>query len=145
MAWYSSAISAILRRGLFISIDKRFLWTGLNVTKWKHFQPEEVEGLNESFVSKLDQARDLAQTPFRITSGKRTFLENEQIAGAVKDSAHLEGLAVDLYCFLSEERFRIVKALIHVGFNRLGIYKKHIHVDDSKTLPQNVFWYVDGD
>ncbi len=112
---------------------------------YKWFTSEEVEGLQDAFVQKLDKARGIADTPYRITSGKRTLLQNEQTPGAVNDSAHLEGLAVDLLCEESWERYLIIESLLAVGFCRLGIYRKHIHVDDSKTLPQNVIWYSDGD
>lgn len=141
----NAVIGLIPKKGITLSWTFKTAWTGDNVSKWKHFQDSEVEGLQDDFVAKLDNAREIANTPFRITSGRRTFLENQQIPGAVNDSSHLEGLAVDLYCFLSEERFKIVKALMDTGFVRIGVYKKHIHVDDSKTLPQDVFWYIDGD
>jgi uncharacterized protein YcbK (DUF882 family) len=112
--------------------------------KWNYFSPEEVGGLNEEFVALLDRARGLAQTPFIITSGLRTLQENEQTANAVSDSAHLSGLAVDLACVESEKRFSIIKALLAVGFCRIGVYERHLHVDKSSTLPQNVIWYVIG-
>lgn len=110
--------------------------------KYKFFTEKEVEGLDHAFVEKLDKARELSQVPFKITSGRRTLLANEQVPGAVRDSAHLDGLAVDLLCTESWKRFKIVKALIEVGFCRIGIYEKHIHADASLTLPQNVMWYA---
>lgn len=111
------------------------------MVKYKHFKDSEVEGLNEDFCKKLDQAREIANVPFRITSGRRTLLQNEQITGSAKDSAHLEGLAVDLFCDQSQARFKIIDALLSVGFCRIGVYMDgHIHVDLSSSLPQNVFW-----
>lgn len=112
--------------------------------KWTYFDPLEVEGLNEEFVAMLDRARGLSGTKFTITSGLRTLLQNESTPNAVHDSAHLVGLAVDLECHESVERYKIIKALMQVGFTRLGIYSGHIHVDCDKTKPQEVIWYVIG-
>lgn len=114
------------------------------MSKYQHFQDNEVEGLDETFVQKLDQARGLSGVPFIITSGLRSPSENQSIPNAVQDSAHLSGLAVDLAVADSQSRFLVVKALLDCGFNRIGIYSAHVHVDDSKTLPPNVMWYVEG-
>src|ERR1017187_1211103 len=104
---------------------------------YTYFSNEEVIGLDPEFCAMLDRARGLAGTPFTITSGLRTPQQNESTPNAVHDSAHLVGLAVDLECEGSQERWLIIKALIDVGFNRIGVYSAHIHVDSSKTLPQN--------
>lgn len=111
---------------------------------YTYFTDEEVRGLDATFVQKLDKARGLAGVPFIITSGLRTFEENQSIPGAVSDSSHLFGLGVDLKCDLSFTRFVMVKALLDAGFVRIGIYKAHIHADDSKTLPPNVMWYSEN-
>ena len=108
------------------------------------FKTEEVVGLDPEFVAQLDRARGLAGTPFVITSGLRTPIQNESTPNAVYDSAHLVGLAVDLACEGSQERWKIVKALMAVGLSRIGIYSAHVHVDCDGTKPQNVIWYVAG-
>lgn len=107
--------------------------------RWNYFLEEEVAGLDCEFVAKLDMARHMAGTEFIITSGKRTPEHNEGING-VEDSSHLTGLAVDLACSLSGNRFKIVSALLKVGFKRIGIYDKHIHVDDDKEKAEGVIW-----
>lgn len=111
---------------------------------WTYFTDNEVEGLHEDFVRQLEKARQIAGVPFVITSGFRTPEKNQSIAGAVHDSAHLEGLAVDLSVVNATARFLIAKAAIIAGFTRIGIYSAHIHIDASKTLPQNVMWYSSG-
>lgn len=108
------------------------------LSKW--FNDKSAEGLNEDLISKLDQARDYAGIPFIITSGLRTPETNKSLTGAVEDSAHLSGMAVDLRIYTTVARFKIVKALLDVGFNRIGIYDKHIHCDIDKEKPQNVIW-----
>lgn len=103
------------------------------------FTKEEVEGLDPEFVAKLDWARGRAGVPFVITSGKRTPEENERVTG-VDASAHIKGLAVDLRVTDSIQRKKMVHALLLAGFNRIGIYDKHCHVDVDPDLPQDVMW-----
>ncbi len=114
---------------------------------WKYFKPEEVEGLNEEFVSKLDLARKFAEIPFAITSGFRTPEENQSLGKAsVGDSSHLKGLAVDLRVENDHEVYAILTAGLSVGITRYGIYvdgnnvPTHIHLDvDPEKVPE-VIW-----
>lgn len=117
-------------------------------TTWKYFKPEEVVGLDNELVAKLDQARHLAGIPFTITDGKRTAAGNTD-RNAVNNSAHLAGLAVDLACFDSTMLSKMSVALYAVGFRRVGIYFRtsggqtrptHIHVDVDTTKAQDVTW-----
>ena len=104
------------------------------------FSDDEVKGLKPELVSLLDYARQIAGVPFTITSGLRTVDQNSA-AGGVSDSAHLTGEAVDLRALDSTTRFKIVSALLKVGFQRIVVYAAdgHIHADISKTLPSPVF------
>jgi zinc D-Ala-D-Ala carboxypeptidase len=103
------------------------------------FSEAEIEGLDPRLVEMLDRARGLAKTPFRITSGRRSADQNQQ-AGGVMDSAHTRGLAVDLGCFDSRARMRMLSGLIVAGFRRIGCYDRHLHADIDETLPQDVLW-----
>jgi len=97
------------------------------------------ENMDSTFALKLDQLRHMCGFPFKITSGYRTAVHNRKVGGA-GSSAHTEGLAVDIQARTSGEKFRIVANALLLGFNRVGVYSGHIHIDDSKTLPQNVLW-----
>ena len=110
------------------------------VKKYKYFSPKEIVGLKDELVEMLDKAREIAGTPFIITSGYRTDKHNDDVGG-VEDSSHLSGVAADLAIKDSTKRYAILKALLAVGFNRIGIYKTHIHCDCDKTKTQNVIWY----
>jgi zinc D-Ala-D-Ala carboxypeptidase len=94
------------------------------------------------FVQKLDLARSIAKTPFGINSAVRCEAHNGK-SGGRKNSAHLTGNAVDIRCTDSNKRYLIIDALIRVGFNRIGIYDKFIHVDNDNTKPARVAW-IDG-
>jgi len=92
------------------------------------------------FLFMLDEARDIAQVPFRITSGVRSVAHNRACGGR-EDSSHLRGKAADIACTTSAERFRIVAALIAVGFSRIGIGETFIHVDnDDQIKTPGVVW-----
>lgn len=78
----------------------------------------------------LDNARHVAQLPFVITSSHRK-----------NSRAHSTGLAVDIKAHHASTRFRIVEALIAVGFNRIGVYDRHIHADLCDNHPSNEFPY----
>lgn len=118
-------------------------------TKWQYFKDDEVKGLDNELVAKLDQARHIAKMPFVITSGYRTA-EHNYVAGGVDDSAHTKGMAVDLLCHDSSHAGHIKRGLYAAGFKRIGNYYKlaadgspcwsGIHVDCDSTKPQDVEW-----
>ncbi len=108
--------------------------------RWKHFTESEVEGLSRDLVDALDDARSRAGIVFLITSGLRTEDQNASLSNAVPDSSHLTGQAVDLAAASGLAKFKIVKGLVGAGFNRIGIYKTHVHADVSKDKPQDVLW-----
>ena len=106
----------------------------------RYFTEDEVRGLSPRLIDMLDRARGLAKVPFSITSGYRTPEQNRDVGG-VCDSAHTKGLAVDLGCFDSRARLRMVSGLIMAGFVRIGVYSRHLHCDIDDTLPQAVLWF----
>lgn len=111
--------------------------------KYKYFNYSEVEGLKPELVELLDRARDIAGIPFKITSGYRSPAHNMAVGG-VKDSSHTKALAVDISANDSVTRFKIVSALVKVGFKRIGCYKSHIHCDiGGIQYPQEVMWILD--
>jgi uncharacterized protein YcbK (DUF882 family) len=60
--------------------------------------------------------------------------------GGSKKSAHLRGNAVDIHCENSYHRFKIVQALLDVGFTRVGIASTFIHADVDEELTDSVIW-----
>jgi uncharacterized protein YcbK (DUF882 family) len=102
------------------------------------------EFINVDFIKKLNSARHTAGVPFKINSGVRSPEHNESIGGKDK-SSHLsttEGgaCAADISATDSVQRFKILKSLIEHKFNRIGIAKTFIHVDDDKTKSGGVIW-----
>ena len=117
--------------------------------KFTHFnekQDPKIIGLDQEFMATLDRARHMAGVPFIITSGLRTFIDNEN-AGGVPDSAHLTGHAADIRCQNSEQAFKIIQGELAAGIQRIvigikldknepsGFRYHNLHLDDSKVLP----------
>jgi len=102
-------------------------------------EPGSGQYMDPVFLQLLDKARAHAQIPFKISSGYRSKFWNKK-AGGVDSSAHLKGLAADIVCNNSSDRFIILNALIFVGFNRIGIAETFIHADVSTERPGFMVW-----
>jgi uncharacterized protein YcbK (DUF882 family) len=110
---------------------------------YEEFDSPDIQGSGQLMDSKLlkmlDQTREIYGKPIRITSGYRTEAHNRNVGG-VSGSSHLKGLAVDIACIASSDRYELLYALIKVGFNRIGVAKSFIHVDIDKDKSDNVIW-----
>jgi uncharacterized protein YcbK (DUF882 family) len=115
----------------------------LKYFKYDEFDsPDELgsgKNMNYEFLEMIDKARALYGKPIIVTSGFRTESHNEKVGG-VESSSHLKGLAVDVACAESKDRFEMLTALLEVGFNRIGVASAFIHVDIDKNKSQNVIW-----
>ena len=121
--------------------------------RFKHFTYKEFdcksgkgngENMDNKFIDMLDKAREKAGIPFIITSGYRTNEYNQYlIDSGYKGSAtssHLKGVASDIEAKTSEQRYKIITALLDVGATRIGIGKNFIHVDTDIRKIQNLIW-----
>ena len=95
--------------------------------------------MNKPFCRKLDAAREIAGIPFKLNSAYRCKKHNNSVGGT-EDSSHTKGLAADIYVFGTRERFLILNALLSVGFNRIGIGKNFVHVDNDLSKDEEVIW-----
>ena len=103
----------------------------------KYFK-EIDDNMNKEFLFVLDEAREFAGIPFIINSAYRS--PDHPLSIKNPSSSHIKGLAVDIKATDSITRFKIVKALIEVGFTRIGIADTFIHVDLDFDKTQNVIW-----
>ena len=116
----------------------------------KFFQESEFQNANPSCslqdmhpetMRRLDLARSIAGIPFVINSAFRT-VEHEKRMGRIGASSHTTGRAVDIRCNTDRNRYLIITALLMAGFDRIGIHRTFIHVDDSpKHAAQVIFFY----
>ncbi len=101
--------------------------------------PGSGTNMDKAFLEKLDKCREIAGVPFVINSGFRTVAHNKKVGG-VPNSTHTRGHAADIAYRLAQDGFKILQAAFEVGFNRIGVYKTFIHLDNDPTLPPNVLW-----
>ena len=103
----------------------------------KYFKEIEYR-MDRDFLAKLDDAREFAGIPFFINSAYRSPEHPESIKNPT--SSDIKGLAVDIRVRDSKTRYIVLDALMHVGFNRIGIADTFIHVDDDRNKACGVIW-----
>lgn len=110
---------------------------------YTEFDSPDVQGsgqlMNENLLQMLDEVREKFDKPIHITSGFRTPAHNDDVGGTEK-SSHLKGLAVDIFCNNSIDRFDLINCLLDVGFSRIGIADTFIHADIDLDKVQDVIW-----
>lgn len=111
-------------------------------SSWPNFSAEEflkatpscsITDMVPSFMNRLQAARDLAGCPFIINSAYRNQ-EYELRKKRSGNSMHCLGRAVDISCKDSVTRYRILDAVLKVGFRGIGIGRTFIHVDDRTSM-----------
>jgi uncharacterized protein YcbK (DUF882 family) len=95
--------------------------------------------VSDELISMLDVARKKYGKPIIPNSGYRTIEHNAKVGGK-PNSSHLKGLAVDIKCTNSTDRFLLEGILREVGFTRIGIGNSFIHVDIDKEKTQKLLW-----
>jgi len=97
------------------------------------------ENVSDELISMLDIVRKKYGKSITINSGYRTAKRNKLVGGK-PGSSHLKGLAADLKCDNSIDRFKLTNILLEVGFTRIGMGSSFIHVDIDKDKTQKVIW-----
>jgi zinc D-Ala-D-Ala carboxypeptidase len=110
---------------------------------YSEFDSPDVQGsgqlMDKELLDMLDDVRDKFDKPIHINSGFRTPAHNEAVGGA-ENSSHLKGLAVDIACDNSIDRFDLINCLLDVGFSRIGVAKTFIHADIDPDKSNGVMW-----
>lgn len=93
-------------------------------------------------VVKLQMIRDYINLPIRITSGTRCKLQNEAVGGS-SSSDHIYGYGVDIAVNNARLRYLILKKAFKIDFDRVSVYKNHVHLGVSALGNKNdskVMW-----
>ena len=111
---------------------------------YKYFKLDDFKcqetGENEidpEFVMKLDELREACGFPFVITSGYRSPKHSIE-AKKAKPGTHAQGIAADIRTTSGQQRHKIIKAAMIMGFNGIGVAKSFVHVDTREASP--VVW-----
>lgn len=94
------------------------------------FRKGHQQFLRGDLIHMLETAEKLAGFEFEITSGYRE----------ADPRSHGTRLAVDIACSGSRMRHLILSTVYRVGFRRVGIYSRHVHVDIDRTRDDQVTW-----
>lgn len=110
---------------------------------YSEFDSPDVPGsgqmMDKDFLKLLDLAREKFDKPIRINSGFRSEQHNKKVGGT-ESSSHLKGLAVDIACKKSRDRFELIDIFLDLGINRIGIANNFIHIDVDPNKSPNVIW-----
>lgn len=101
------------------------------------------DNMSDTLLNKLDKIRGLFGYPIIINSGYRTPEYNDTLANSVKNSAHIDGLAVDidLSRYTTAQRVKLVE-LLRQEFIRIGVARNFYHVDIDDSKPQKEWTYA---
>ncbi len=107
----------------------------------EHFYEDEfgpdLDRMNPALLLRLELLRQLVGEPIYVTSAWR----------ADGTGAHPEGDAVDVadnnksLSLSSRWRHKVLKYAYLLGFKRIGVYDKHIHLDVDLERDQEVTWW----
>ena len=92
-----------------------------------------------TFISKLQELRDLINKPIHITSGYRCKQYNKSIGG-YSHSPHLIGEAADI-TVKSMSKITLAMIASKIAGIRIGIYPNHLHIDVRPVNPSK-YWLV---
>ena len=102
-------------------------------------EPGSGKNMSDELLHMLDATRKKFGKPIKINSGYRSKAHNK-LVGGTSGSSHLKGLAVDIACNNSVDRFNLCEVLREIGFKRIGVGKTFIHIDIDKNKSQHVMW-----
>ena len=95
-------------------------------------------GMDQEFMDILEAVRKEYVKPMKLNSSFRCDANNEAIK-AKSSSSHCLGLAVDIACEGSRQRYDLIRHLSkHV--TRIGIGEEFIHADNDLHKSPNVIW-----
>ncbi len=93
--------------------------------------------IKPEFIAMLDQLRERCKFPFTITSGYRSVHHTAE-RNKQKGGTHTQGIAADIAVSNGQQRMKIVKEALNLGFGGIGVAKSFVHVDMRTTTP--VMW-----
>ena len=99
----------------------------------------KMEQCDEVALQRLDRLRSLCGFPIKLNCAYRSP-ESDMSKNRSGNSAHCKGLAFDIACRNSEQRAYIIATAQKVGFLRIGIANKFIHLDCDYTKPYPRIW-----
>lgn len=111
-----------------------------NASEFRKCSPAcDISQMPPAFLALLDRVREAAGIPLVLNCAYRS-VAYEKKKGRSGNSAHTRGLAVDIRCNTSANRYKIIRAALECGINRIGVGKTFVHLDSDTSLVQGVIW-----
>ncbi len=98
-----------------------------------------AEKMRWEFLLMLDNAREISGVPYILNRGYSCPVHNRNI-GSVTDN-HPSGQAADIRATDSVTRGKILVGAYTAGFERVGIHRTFIHLDNREIVPPVTAWY----
>lgn len=98
-----------------------------------------MEGVKQEALDKLQLIRDDFGKGMRITSSFRCSKHPVE-ARKSKPGTHNKGVAFDIACTSSADRYTLVELAYKHGAKGIGIHKSFVHIDFDETRPATVMW-----
>lgn len=97
--------------------------------------------MDREFMLMLDEARHLYGLDMKIMRAYVSPKLRPKLS-IVNDSPHLLGKAACIWCKHPEKRYRMVAALLEVGFHRIGIGPDYIYIDNDEARPPMLTTFI---
>lgn len=111
-----------------------------NASEFRRCSPAcDISQMSPAFLALLDRVREAAGIPLVLNCAYRS-VAYEKKKGRSGNSAHTRGLAVDIRCNTSANRYKIIRAALECGISRIGVGKTFVHLDSDPSLVQGVIW-----
>jgi len=111
---------------------------------YKYFHESEFRcretgenNMKPEFIAMLDTLRERCGFSFTVTSGFRS-VEHTAERSKTKGGTHTQGIAADIAVANGEQRMKIVREALDMGFGGIGVARTFVHVDMRTTTP--VMW-----
>lgn len=95
---------------------------------WRCNPPCKMSDCDENALRLLDRLRELYGKPIVLNCAYRSP-QHDLEKGRSGSSFHCRGMAFDIRCTSSQDRFNLVNIASLLGFNGIGIYPTFVHID----------------
>lgn len=108
---------------------------------FKNHEFLEPKSVDPEFRRMLERTRQGAGIPMVISSSLRPRRGKRKSAHQKGDDGRYDG--VDIKVRDSRSRYLVLHAALKAGFTRIGIYDRHLHLDNAmgKPFDQYVIWW----
>ncbi len=112
---------------------------------YKEFDSPDLPGSGKMYMSQellniLDLVREKFGKPIVINSGYRSQEHNDSLGKSSPNSSHIKGLAVDIKCNNSRDRYDLINLFVTHNITRFGVSSSFLHIDIDTSKAQNVIW-----